>query len=201
MVKDGHFSFQTQLPRLKSKSLQEKEWFEFLQFFLSFCQHSFFASWFSFRLNSNFSSAWHDNQFFFFFFFFCFCFFFFLMVCLLRATTHIIDGLPAWSISSHMRTVLKGLAFWFEVARITSVQRKIWLKSIFWEMGNFLSICLEVSIKVISEYHNLWILFCSLKRFGRFETVASLDAYQIINYQFLQKFIIFCCLISKEFEK
>ena len=27
-------------------------------------------------------------------------------------------------------------------------------------------------------------LFCSLKRFGRFETVASLDTYQITNYQF-----------------
>ena len=30
MVKDGHFSFQTQLPKLKSKSLQENEWFVFL---------------------------------------------------------------------------------------------------------------------------------------------------------------------------
>ena len=65
------------------------------------------------------------------------------------------------------------------------------LKSIFWEMGNLWSMCLEASIKVISEYYDLGILFCSLKRFGRFETVASLDAYQITNYQFLQKFIIF----------
>ena len=39
--------------------------------------------------------------------------------------------------------------------------------------------CLETLIKVISGYHDLGILFCSLKRFGRFETVASLDAYQI----------------------
>ena len=96
--------------------------------------------------------------------------------------------------------VLKGLAFWFEVARITSVQRKIGLKSIFWEMGNFWSMCLEASIKVIAEYHNFGI-FCSLKRFGRFKIVASLDAYQITNYQFLQKFIIFCCLIFEEFER
>ena len=83
MVKDGHFSFQTKLPRLKSKPLQEKEWFVFLQFFIIFSTFFFWLSWFSFRLNSNFSSAWHDNQ-----SFFCFI----LMVCLFRATTHIIDG-------------------------------------------------------------------------------------------------------------
>ena len=55
------------------------------------------------------------------------------------------------------------------------------------EMGNFLSICPEASIKVISKYHDLGILFCSLKRFGRFETVASFDAYQITKYQFFFK--------------
>ena len=30
MMKDGHFSFQTQSPKLKSNSLQEKKWFVFL---------------------------------------------------------------------------------------------------------------------------------------------------------------------------
>ena len=33
--------------------------------FSSFSQHFFWLSWFSFRLNLNFSSAWHDTQFFF----------------------------------------------------------------------------------------------------------------------------------------
>ena len=74
---------------------------------------------------------------------------------------------------------------------------KIGLKSIFWEMGNFWSMCLEASIKVIFEYHDLGILFCSLKRFGRFKAVASLDAYQITNYQFLQKFIFSFAWFSK----
>ena len=59
------------------------------------------------------------------------------------------------------------------------------------EMGNFLSMCLEASIEVISKYHDPGILFCLLKMFGRFGTVASLDAYQITNYQFLSKLIIF----------
>ena len=65
-----------------------------------------------------------------FFLFFCFFAFFFfhflvLMACPLRATTHAIDDLSSRNISSHVRIILKGLAFWFEVARITSVQRKI----------------------------------------------------------------------------
>ena len=61
----------------------------------------------------------------------------------------------------------------------------------FREMGNFRSMCPKTLIKVISRYHDLGILFCSLKRFGRFETEASLDAYQITKYQFFQKLVIF----------
>ena len=80
--------------------------------FSSFSQHFFLTwlSWFSFRLNSNFSSAWHNNQFFFCSFFFIHFSLFFLNG-LLWAMSHVVDGLPAWSISSHMRIVLKGLAF------------------------------------------------------------------------------------------
>ena len=71
------------------------------------------------------------------------------------------------------------------------------------EMGNFWSMCLEASIKVISEYHDLEILcFWSLKRFGFWlEVVSSLDAYQITNCQFISKTHHFCCLIFEEFEK
>ena len=90
--------------------------------FSSFSQHFFLLSWFSFRLNLNFSSAWHDNH-----FSFCFlAFFLFLVltVCLLRATTQIIDDLSDWSISSHVRIVLKGLAFGSRVVYIIPVQRK-----------------------------------------------------------------------------
>ena len=37
----------------------------------------------------------------------------------------------------------------------------------------------------VSRFWDLY--FFSLKRFGRFEAVASLDAYQITNYQFSSK--------------
>ena len=132
-----------------------------------------------------FSSAWHDNQ-----------FFFILTICLLRATMHAIDGLSSRSISSRVRIILKGWPFGPKLFRPFLSKERIMAQKYFREMGDFWSMCLEASIKVIFKYHDLGILFCSLKRFGKFETVASLYAYQIINYQFLQKFIIFCCLIS-----
>ena len=56
------------------------------------------------------------------------------------------------------------------------------------EMGNFWSMHPEASIKVISERHDVGTcVFWLLKRFGKFEAVASLDAYQITNYQFSSK--------------
>ena len=68
-------------------------------------------------------------------------------------------------------------------------------------MGNFSQHAPRHQLWVISEYQDLKDLcFWSLKRFGRFEAVVSLDAYQITNYQFPSKLIIFCCLISEEFE-
>ena len=69
--------------------------------------------------------------------------------------------------------------------------KRVMTQKCFREMGNFRSMCPKTLIKVISGYHDLGILFCSLKRFGRFETVASLDAYQITKYQFFQKLVIF----------
>ena len=64
-------------------------------------------------------------------------------------------------------------------------KKGLWLKKCSRKMGNFWSTCPKTLIKVIPGYHDLGILFCSLKRF---EAIASLDAYQITNYQFLQKF-------------
>ena len=50
-------------------------------------------------------------------------------------------------------------------------------------------------------FQNITILgtciFGSWKGFGRLEAIASLDAYQITNCQFLSKVHHFCCLISK----
>ena len=80
-------------------------------------------------------------------------------------------------------------------------KKRVMAQKCFRKMGNSRSMCPKTLINVISGYHDLGILFCLLKRFGKFETVASLDAYQITKYQFFQKLVLFCCLISKEFEK
>ena len=70
------------------------------------------------------------------------------------------------------------------------------------EMDNFGSTCPKALIRVISEYHDLRDLyFWSSKGFGRLEVVASLDAYQITNCQFISKSHHFCCLIFEGFEK
>ena len=56
---------------------------------------------------------------------------------------------------------------------------------------------------MISEYHDLRDL-CFLghrKGFGRLEAVASLDAYQITNYQFFSKLIIFVAWFPKNSRK
>ena len=101
--------------------------------------------------------------------------------------SYVVDGLSAWSISSHIRIVLKGLAFGPRLFISFLSTKRVMTQKCFREMGNFRSMCRKTLIKVISGYHDLGILFCSLKRFGRFETVASLDAYQITKYQFISK--------------
>ena len=56
------------------------------------------------------------------------------------------------------------------------------------EMGNFWSMCLEASIKLILECHDLrTCVFGQREGFGKLEAVASLDAYQITKYQFPSK--------------
>ena len=137
-------------------------------------------------------------------FFVCVCFLFFfliLTVCLLRATMQCYE----WSFKlKHLfsyEDYFERVIFWSKVVYIISVNKKVMAQKCFGRMGNFRSTCLKALVRMISVYHNLGILFCSLKMFGRFKTVASLDAYQIINYQFLSKTHHFCCLIFEEFEK
>ena len=56
--------------------------------------------------------------------------------------------------------------------------------------------------RMILKYYGLvTCIFGYWKGVGRFEAVASLNAYQITKYQVLQKLIIFCFLVSEEFEK
>ena len=94
------------------------------------------------------------------------------------------------SISSHVRIVLKGCPFGPKLFISFLSKKKVMAQKRSREMGNFWSTCPKHQF---SEYHDLGILcFWSLKRFGRLEAVASLDAYQITKYQFFQKLVIFC---------
>ena len=70
-------------------------------------------------------------------------------------------------------------------------KKRLWLKGFLRNSQfSFWSICPKASIKTISEYHNHGTcVFGHWKGFGRFEAVTSLDAYQIIKHQILQKLI------------
>ena len=88
-----------------------------------------------------------------------------------------------------MKIVLEGWPFGPRLFISFLSIKRVMAQKCFRGMGNFRSTCLKALVRMISVCHDLGILFCSVKMFGRFETVESLDAYQIINYQFLQKFI------------
>ena len=63
----------------------------------------------------------------------------------------------------------------------------------FRKMGNFRSMCPKTLIKVISGYHDFGILFCSWKRFGRFETVSKswcIPNYQILVFSKTRRFLV-----------
>ena len=86
--------------------------------------------WFSFGLNRIFQV--HDMT-----INFSFCSFV-LMIRLLWATTHAINGLQNWSIISHVGIVLGRVVFWFKVVHVISVQRKKYGSKVFLRNGQFL---------------------------------------------------------------
>ena len=95
-----------------------------------------------------------------------------------------------------MRIILKGLAFGSRLLVSFLSRGKIWLKSILekWAISG------QFRLNVMSRSWDFY--FWLLKRFGRFEAVASLDACQITNYQLPSKTRhFFCCLIFEEFKK
>ena len=140
-------------------------------------------SWLLFRL-IKFSKCMIWQSFSFFVHFFLFLV---LMVCLFRATTHVIDDFPDWSTFPHARIFLKRLTFGPKLFRSFLSKKRIMAQKCFWKMDNFGQHAPRHQSKMILRYHGLGTLFCSLKRFGRFETVASLDAYPITKYQFFFK--------------
>ena len=97
--------------------------------YAAFFQHILWIwlSWFLFGLSRIFKCmTWQSI---FFLFFYSFIFFFFLNGPL-WAMSHVVDGLPTWNISSHMRIILKGLAFGSRLLVSFLSRGKIWLKSI-----------------------------------------------------------------------
>ena len=110
--------------------------------------------------------------------------FFILTICLLRATTYAIDDLPSWNIISNVGIILEGLAFGSRLLVSFLSRGKIWLKSIPEKWAIFGQCALRHQSRWFQSVTILEPIFGYWKRFGRFEAVASLDAYQITNYQF-----------------
>ena len=80
------------------------------------------------------------------------------------------------------------------------LKRGLWLKSIFEKW--VILVNMPQGIKDDFKVSRSWgLCFWSLKEFGRFKAITSLDVYQITKCQFFQKLIIFCCLIFEEFVK
>ena len=104
---------------------------------------------------------------------------------------HVINGPPSWNISSHVRIVLKGLAFWskviyiiFQMRKVIAqrlyrfcLQEKIMAQKIFWGMGNFRSTYPKALIEVTSEYHDLGTCV-----FGPWKGLSSLKLQQVLMH-------------------
>ena len=121
-------------------------------------------------------------------------FFYTLTICLLRATMHVIDGLPSWSIILMWKLFWRGSSFDQRVIYAISIsEKRLWLKGVFEKLIIFGQRAPRYQSRMTLKYHDLGILLC-LKGFGRLEVAASFDAYQITKHQILQKFI-FCYLI------
>ena len=156
--------------------------------FHHFFQHFFSLSWFLFRPDRIFQVHDMTINFSFVLFFIHFSLFF---ISLLWAMSHVVDGLPAWNISSHMRTVLKGLAFSSRL--LVSFLSKGYGSKVFSKNGQF-SIDVAQDINqgdFVLLMEKVWPAQCCSK------------SWCIPNYQLSVSFKThhFFCLIFEEFEK
>ena len=158
-----------------------------MQFIFIISQHFFWLSWFLFRLNSNFSSAWHDNQ-----FFFCsFCSFFSFFLSTQSNDAYHKRPSKLKHLFSCEDLFRKGLAFGLRLL-VSLLSRERWGSKVFSKNGQFLvNVPWGINQGDFKVSRSLGFCFAYWKGFDRLETVASLDAYQITNYQFLSKLIIF----------
>ena len=80
-----------------------------------------------------------------------------------------------------VRIVLEGWSFGPKLFISFLSKERIMAQKCFRKMGNFGQHAPRHQSKMISRYHGLGILFCSWKRFGRFETVSK--SWCVPNYQ------------------
>ena len=80
-----------------------------------------------------------------------------------------------------VRIVLEGWPFGPRLFRSFLSKERIMAQKYFREIGNFGQHVPRRQSKMISRYRGLGILFCSWKRFGRFETVSK--SWCVPNYQ------------------
>ena len=173
---------------------------------------------------SNFSSAWYDNQISFFFVFFSHD---------LSAPDN--DAYHRWlsKLKHHFscRKCFERVIFWSRVVHTIYVSKKwLWLKRVVhtisvnkkevWLKGLFTlsarkrvmaqKIVEEWAIVFLVNMPQWWfwnivvlrLIFSIIeRRFGRLEAIASLNAYQITKNQILQKFIFFVAWFSKNSRK
>ena len=117
---------------------------------------------------------------------------------------HAIDSLPSWSIIPHVGIILERVVFWSKGRLCHFCQQEWVVAQKFVEKWAII-----FSVKVPQGINQGWfwnivvsrLVFLVIeKRFGRLESVASRDTYQIAKNQILQNSSIFC-LIFEEFEK
>ena len=89
-----------------------------------------------------------------------------------------------------VKIVLEGWPFDPKLFRSFLSKERIMAQEYFREMGNLVN--MPQGIKDDFKVSRSWgLCFWSSMGFDRLETVASLDAYQITNFSFFQKLIIF----------
>ena len=170
----------------------------FCSFFV-FSTPSFFP-WFSFRLSRIFQV--HDMTINFSFVVF-FCFFLFSFFRPHGLSTSSNDACHRWlSKLKHLFSYedrFERVSFWFKVYHFC-LKRGLWLKSTFEKW--VILVNMPQGIKDDFKVSRSWgLCFWSSMGFDRLETVASLDAYQITNFSFFQKLIIFVVWFSKNSRK
>ena len=145
------------------------------------CVYAFFSAFFRFMFGLKRISQVHNMTINFSFSFIHSFFFFFFVNCLFWATSHVVDGFPAWNISSHVRIVLKWLVFGSLLLVSFLFRGKIWLKSILEKWAVFGQWALRYQSRWFQSVMILGLVFLFIEKVWQ---VWS-KSWCISNYQLL----------------